>query len=102
MPRAFEGNGSWSRPTDGGFGAAPRSRRWRGSGVITSCTRSTFFEFAGSLTVEVEFIVTDQEAQELLSFLRQRKVRLFYAQIPALFGVINPDRSDPAAEERDG
>jgi uncharacterized protein len=63
---------------------------------------STFFELAGSLTVEVEFIVTDQEAQELLSFLRQHKIRLFYAQIPALFGVINPDRSDPAAEEKDG
>ena len=63
---------------------------------------STFFELAGSLTVEVEFIVSDQEAEELLAFLRQHKVRLFYAHVPALFGVINPDRSDSPPEEEDG
>jgi len=62
---------------------------------------STFFELAGSMTVEVEFILTDEEARELLAFLRQHKVRLFYAQVPALFGVINPDRSDPTGEEKD-
>jgi uncharacterized protein len=60
---------------------------------------NTFFELAGSLTVEVEFILTDQEAQDLLAFLREHKVRLFYAQVPALFGVINPDRADPTTEE---
>jgi len=56
---------------------------------------NTFFELAGSLTVEVEFIVSDEEAQRLLAVLHQEKVRLFYACVPALFGVINPDRSDP-------
>jgi len=60
---------------------------------------SKFFELAGTLTVEVEFIVTDREAQDLLSFLAQHQVRLFYAQIPALFGILNPDRSDRADEE---
>jgi uncharacterized protein len=55
-----------------------------------------FFELAG-LTVEVEFIVTDEEAKKLLELLRKQKIRLFYAQIPARFGVINPDQQDPSS-----
>jgi PII-like signaling protein len=54
-----------------------------------------FFEVAG-LTVEVEFIVTDEEARRLLELLRKQKIRLFYAHIPARFGVINPDLQDPS------
>jgi len=57
---------------------------------------SRLFEPQGALTVEVEFIVTDQEAQDLLSFLHQHEVRLFYARIPAAFGILHPDRADPA------
>ena len=34
---------------------------------------STFFELAGTLTVEVEFIVTDAEAQQLLQLLHDRE-----------------------------
>lgn len=56
---------------------------------------SHFFELAGTLTVEVEFIVTEEEAGKLLSLLEQEKVRVFYARIPARFGVINPDSADP-------
>jgi uncharacterized protein len=56
---------------------------------------SNFFELAGTLTVEIEFIVTDQEAQDLLALLQAHGIRLFCAQIPALFGIINPDRADP-------
>ncbi len=48
-----------------------------------------FFELAGSLTVEVEFIVTDEEAERLLERVRQEKVRVFYAHIPARFGVLD-------------
>ena len=54
-----------------------------------------FFELAGSLTVEVEFIATQEEAQKLLDLLHQEKIRLFYVYTPASFGVINPDASDP-------
>src|ERR1700688_1220643 len=36
-----------------------------------------FFELAGTLTVEVEFIVTDEEAQRLLDRVRTEKVRVF-------------------------
>lgn len=56
---------------------------------------ATFFELAGTLTVEVEFIVTSEEAQRLVDLLHQEKIRVFYAQVPAHFGVINPDAEDP-------
>lgn len=56
-----------------------------------------FFELAGSLAVEVEFIVTQEEAQKLLDLLHREKVRLFYAYTPARFGVVNPDAADPPA-----
>src|SRR6476660_170959 len=55
---------------------------------------STFFELAGSLTVEVEFIVTDQEAERLLDLLKDERVRAFYAHIPARIGILNPDAED--------
>ena len=55
---------------------------------------SHFFELAGSLAVEVEFIVTDDESKRLLAILETAKIRLFYAQIPARFDVICPDRED--------
>jgi uncharacterized protein len=54
-----------------------------------------FFELQGQLAIEVEFIVTDEEAAKLLELLHREKLRLFYAQIPARFGVINPDGTDP-------
>ena len=54
-----------------------------------------FFELAGTLTVEVEFIVTPEEARKLLDLLHREKVRLFYAYTPARLGVINPDAADP-------
>jgi PII-like signaling protein len=53
-----------------------------------------FFELAGSLTVEVEFIVTDEEAERLLQRLHHENVRAFYARIPAQFGVLSPDHGD--------
>jgi PII-like signaling protein len=56
-----------------------------------------FFELAGTLTVEVEFIVTQEEAQKLLELLHREKVRLFYAYVPVCLGVVNPDVEDPPA-----
>jgi PII-like signaling protein len=46
-----------------------------------------FFELAGELTVEVEFIVNDEEAQKLLELLRAEQLRVFYARVPAEFGI---------------
>lgn len=56
---------------------------------------SHFFELAGTLTVEVEFIVSEEESQKLLELLAAEKIRLFYAHIPAHFNVISPDSADP-------
>ena len=54
-----------------------------------------FFELAGTLAIEVEFIVNDKEAEDLFELLRKEHVRLFYARVPAQFGVLNPDANDP-------
>jgi uncharacterized protein len=56
-----------------------------------------FFELAGTLPVEIEFIVSDDQARQLLDLLKKEQLRLLYAQIPASFGVINPDAADEAA-----
>ena len=55
---------------------------------------ATFFELAGTVPVEVEFIVTEEEAARLLELIRQEGARVFYARIPARFGVINADQND--------
>lgn len=47
-----------------------------------------FFELAGSVTVEVEFMVTDDEARQVLELVSRQGLRLFYARMPAHFGVI--------------
>jgi uncharacterized protein len=61
-----------------------------GFGRHHKLSEAKFFELAGSLAVEIEFIVTDQEAQQLLTLIHQDKIPLFYARIPACFGVIDP------------
>src|SRR5438477_5313764 len=53
-----------------------------------------FFELAGSLAVEVEFIVTEAESRQLLEVIEREKIRVFYACIPARFGILTPDRKD--------
>ncbi|MGA7180655.1 MAG: DUF190 domain-containing protein [Thiobacillaceae bacterium] len=60
-----------------------------------------FFELAGSLTVEVEFIVSEEESRQLLELLHREKLRVFYAHIPARFGVVNPDAGEPASPDCD-
>jgi PII-like signaling protein len=46
-----------------------------------------FFELAGTVTIEVEFIVTDDEARQLLELVASEGLRLFYARTPAHFGL---------------
>jgi uncharacterized protein len=47
-----------------------------------------FFELAGEMTIEVEFILTDEMADRMLESLRQENVNLVYARTRAEFGVI--------------
>jgi PII-like signaling protein len=72
-------------------------RAMAGFGRHHTLHEARFFELAGALTVEVEFIVTEAEARSLLDLVQTEKARLFYARIPAHFGVINPDLKDPPA-----
>jgi PII-like signaling protein len=51
-----------------------------------------FFELASDLTIEVEFVVTEDEADRLLALLKQERVSIFYARVPAEFGTIEGDR----------
>lgn len=46
-----------------------------------------FFELAGELPVEIEFLVSDQQAERLLGLLKAENLRLFYARTPAEYGV---------------
>lgn len=48
-----------------------------------------FFELAGDLTVEIDFAVTDAEADQLLALIKRERIRLFYARIPVEFGMID-------------
>jgi len=50
---------------------------------------SHFFELR-TLTVEVEFIVTDEEARSSFALLHEEKIRLSTRR-SGVFGVINPD-----------
>src|ERR1700680_3690096 len=51
-----------------------------------------FFELAAEATVAVEFVVTDAEAEHLMTLLKQQRVSIFYARVPAEFGAIEGDR----------
>lgn len=46
-----------------------------------------FFELAGDLTVEVEFLISHDEAERLLLLLKKEQVRVFYAMVEAQFGM---------------
>ena len=46
-----------------------------------------FFELAGDLTVEVEFLISHDEAERLLMLLKKEQVRVFYAMVEAQFGM---------------
>ncbi len=48
-----------------------------------------FFELAGNLPVEVAFMVSEEEAAQLLKRIEQEKVRVFYVVMPAEYGVLN-------------
>ncbi len=53
-----------------------------------------FYELAGDLTMQIDFLVTDEEADKLLEGIRREGVRVLYMKVPVTFGVLNPDASD--------
>jgi PII-like signaling protein len=50
-----------------------------------------FFELAGDLTVEIDFAVSDEEADRLLDFMRAERVSIFYVRAPIEFGTVTGD-----------
>ncbi len=57
-----------------------------------SAFRAIAFELAGNLPVEVVFIVSNEEATQLLKLIEQEKIHVFYVLTPVEYGVINGDR----------
>ena len=51
-----------------------------------------FFELAADMTIVVEFVATEAEAEALLGLLRRERVSIFYARVPAEFGTVEGDR----------
>lgn len=51
-----------------------------------------FFELAGDLTVAVEFLLSDGQADALLELLRGEQVRVLYARTRTEFGMIEEKR----------
>jgi PII-like signaling protein len=62
-----------------------------GFGRHGSLHEEHFFDLSADLTVEVEFAVTDEQAEQLLDLLRKERVSVFYTRVPAEFGVIEGD-----------
>ena len=46
-----------------------------------------FFELAGKLPVEVGFVVSEDEAAQMLALLKAEKLALFYVKIGAEYGL---------------
>ncbi|MCC7329615.1 MAG: DUF190 domain-containing protein [Gammaproteobacteria bacterium] len=55
-----------------------------------------FLELAGQLAIQVEFAVSDAQAQALLDLVHAAQLRLSYACVPASYGIIDPDQDPPA------
>ncbi len=51
-----------------------------------------FFELAADMTIQVEFVVSDEQAEQLLDLLRRERVSIFYTRVAAEFGAIEGDR----------
>jgi PII-like signaling protein len=69
-------------------------RAMAGFGHHHHVQEASFFELAGDLAIEVEFIVTESESEQLLAIIKAAGLRAFYAHSPARFGVVNPESSD--------
>lgn len=47
-----------------------------------------FFELAGDLSVEVGFVLTEEEAQRLLAHLAGEQLKLFFIKVPLEMGIV--------------
>jgi uncharacterized protein len=70
-------------------------RAMAGFGRHHKITEARVFDLSGSQVIEIEFVVTDEEAQQLLNLVHRERIALFYAYIPASFGAIDPQTPTP-------
>jgi PII-like signaling protein len=61
-------------------------RAIEGYGRHGSLHKETFFELAGDLPLEVEFVLSAEQAESLLMLLRRENLKLFYVKLPAEYG----------------
>jgi PII-like signaling protein len=47
-----------------------------------------FFELAGDLTVEIDFALSDDDAERLLDRIKGEGISIFYLRVPVEFGAI--------------
>jgi PII-like signaling protein len=69
-------------------------RAMAGFGRHRTLHEERFFELAGSVTVELDFIVTEDEARQMLELVARERLRVFYARVPAQFGVLGGEATD--------
>jgi PII-like signaling protein len=77
-----------------GIGGGSAFRALAGFGRHHRLHEERFFELAGQGGIEVEFIVDEAQSTQLLALINQEKIRIFYACVPAQFGILNPDVAD--------
>jgi PII-like signaling protein len=70
-------------------------RAMAGFGRHHKLTEAKFFDLSGSQVIEIEFVVTHEEAQQLLNLVHRARIPLFYAFIPASFAIIDPLSAAP-------
>jgi PII-like signaling protein len=70
-----------------GIGGGTATRAIAGFGRHGRLHEEAFFELAGDLPVEVEFLASEEQAERLLALLRDENLRLFYARMPAEYGI---------------
>ena len=51
-----------------------------------------FFELAASMTIVVEFLVSEEQAEQLLALVRDEGIGIVYARVAAEFGTIEGRR----------
>jgi uncharacterized protein len=51
-----------------------------------------FYELAADMTVEVEFVASDDEAARMLDLVHRERLSIFYSRVQVEFGAIEGDR----------
>ncbi|MGH8750486.1 MAG: DUF190 domain-containing protein [Burkholderiales bacterium] len=69
----------------------PGGSVWRavaGYGRHGKLHEQTFFELAGDMPLELEFVLSESEAEALLNLVRAEGLKLFYVKSTAEYGLV--------------